>query len=173
MAMGEHHSATAKTVEWLTPPSIVEALGPFDLDPASPVDRPWDTAKKHYTIFDDGLSKEWRGKVWMNPPYGQATQFWMRRLAAHGNGIAMIFARTETAMFFESIWPKASAIFFFEGRINFHYPDGSRCPTNSGAPSVLVSYGYESYVSILRAWEDADIRGKLLVLPFSYESPVP
>lgn len=167
MAMSEHQSSSAKTVEWYTPPSIIKALGPFDLDPASPIERPWDTAKKHYNINDDGLSKPWEGMVWLNPPYGRDTQFWMRRLADHGSGVALIFARTETAMFFESIWPKASAIFFFEGRLNFHFPDGSRCPTNAGAPSVLVSYGYHGYVKILTAWEDGLIKGKLLCLPIA------
>jgi len=168
MAMSEHQSSQAKTVEWLTPPEIVKALGPFDLDPATPINRPWDTAKKHYNVHDDGLNQPWAGRVWMNPPYGKDTPFWMRRLAYHGNGIALIFARTETAMFFESVWPKASAIFFFEGRLNFHFPDGSRCPSNSGAPSVLVAYGYESYVSILTALEDGLIKGELIVLPMRY-----
>ena len=34
--------------EWLTPPDLVQLLGPFDLDPCAPVRRPWDTAAKHY-----------------------------------------------------------------------------------------------------------------------------
>ena len=54
--------------EWLTPPELVSALGKFDLDPCSPINRPWDTAKKHYTILDDGLTQPWDGKVWCNPP---------------------------------------------------------------------------------------------------------
>jgi hypothetical protein len=37
------------TDDWLTPPDIIAALGPFDLDPCSPETRPWDTAAKHYT----------------------------------------------------------------------------------------------------------------------------
>jgi hypothetical protein len=36
--------------EWLTPPEIIKSLGEFDLDPCSPINRPWDTAKNHYTI---------------------------------------------------------------------------------------------------------------------------
>jgi len=27
-------------------------MGKFDLDPCSPIKRPWDTAKKHYTELD-------------------------------------------------------------------------------------------------------------------------
>ncbi|WP_223160903.1 phage N-6-adenine-methyltransferase [Salinicola aestuarinus] len=85
--------------EWLTPPSILEALGSFDLDPCSPVERPWDTASEHLTLHDDGLSAAWRGRVWLNPPYGRETGLWLEKLAEHGDGIALVFARTETEMF--------------------------------------------------------------------------
>jgi phage N-6-adenine-methyltransferase len=140
--IGSHHSARSKTDEWLTPPRILRALGPFDLDPCSPVDRPWDTAARHLTIADDGLDHPWEGRVWLNPPYSDV-ESWIRRLAAHDNGIALVFARTETAWWFESIWPRASALLFLRGRITFHHGDGSasRAGHNSGGPSVLVSYG--------------------------------
>jgi hypothetical protein len=54
--------------EWLTPPPLIQALGEFDLDPCAPIKRPWDMAKNHYTIEDDGLEKDWFGRVWLNPP---------------------------------------------------------------------------------------------------------
>lgn len=49
--------------EWLTPPSIIKSLGDFDLDPCSPINRPWDTAKKHFNVNDDGLAQNWGGSV--------------------------------------------------------------------------------------------------------------
>ena len=58
----------ANSDEWLTPPDIIRALGPFDLDPCSPGVRPWDMATKHYTVADDGLYRPWVGRVWLNPP---------------------------------------------------------------------------------------------------------
>ena len=70
--------------EWLTPPAIIAALGEFDLDPCSPVIRPWDTAKTHFDIHADGLKQPWFGRVWMNPPYGDETFIWMKKLADHG-----------------------------------------------------------------------------------------
>ena len=141
--IGSHQSAAMKNDEWLTPPGILRALGPFDLDPCSPVVRPWDTAAVHYTITDDELSKPWFGRVWLNPPYGNETGKWLSRLADHRNGIALIFARTETAMFFENVWGKASALLFIKGRLYFHYVDGRMANANSGAPSVLIAYGDE------------------------------
>ena len=118
-------SANGKS-EWLTPPEIIKALGEFDLDPCAPVNRPWDTAKKHYTITDNGLRQTWEGRVWLNPPYGNETAEWMKRLALHGDGIALTFARTETRMFFESIWGKADAILFLKGRLRFYNVDGTK-----------------------------------------------
>lgn len=130
-----------KNDEWLTPPDIVQALGAFDLDPCSPINRPWATAARHLTIADNGLAHEWHGRVWCNPPFGREAVKWLRRMAEHGNGIALIPARTETAMFYETVWSRADAVLFIKGRPHFHYVDGRRAPFNSGAPICLVAYG--------------------------------
>lgn len=140
-AMGSHQSARMISDEWLTPPEIIKVLGSFDLDPCSPISRPWNTADRHYTLQDDGLSQEWTGRVWMNPPYGKEAEKWLRKLSDHGNGIALIFARTETAAFFREVWNKADSLCFIEGRIYFHRVDGVRAQANAGAPSVLIAYG--------------------------------
>lgn len=141
MSMGGHQSASALKDEWLTPPHVIQALGFFDLDPCSPIERPWPTAEKHYTILDNGLVQPWNGRVWCNPPYGLEAAKWLERCAQHGNAIALIFARTETRMFFDHVWPKAQGILFLEGRLYFHHVCGTRAAANSGAPSVLVAYG--------------------------------
>lgn len=138
--------------EWLTPKYIIDALGSFDLDPCSPINRPWDTAKKHYTIEDDGLSQDWDGKrVFMNPPYGNQTGKWLKKLSEHGNGIALIFARTETKMFFDCIWNKADAIMFLKGRLRFYDIDGTKGNFNAGAPSCLVAYGMDNAENLLNS----------------------
>lgn len=134
--------------EWLTPPHIIEALGPFDLDPCAPVIRPWDTAARHYTLRDNGLSQEWRGRVWLNPPYGRETGAWLDRLADHGDGIALIFARTETDVFFRHVWGKATAVLFLRGRLHFHHVNGERARANAGAPSALIAYGIRNAESV-------------------------
>lgn len=140
-AIGSHESHSGGTDEWLTPPELLKAIGPFDLDPCSPGDRrPWDTATRHFSLEDDGLRQKWEGRVWLNPPYSQAAR-WLARLADHNQGTALIFARTETDMWFEHVWPKASGLLFCRRRLNFHYVSGKRAKANSGAPSVLVAYG--------------------------------
>jgi hypothetical protein len=142
--MGGHQSTAALKDEWLTPPSIITALGPFDLDPCAPIDRPWETAREHYTINDDGYARPWFGRVWLNPPYGSDTGRWLRKLSEHGNGIALVFARTETEAFHRYVWPSADALFFFAGRLYFRHVTGQRANANAGAPSVLIAYGREN-----------------------------
>lgn len=162
IGMGGHQSAAALKDEWLTPPHVLEALGKFDLDPCAPVNRPWPTAQEHYNIFDNGLSKPWTGRVWCNPPYGLEAAKWLARCADHGNAIALIFARTETRMFFEHVWPKARAVLFLEGRLYFHHVCGTRAAANSGAPSVLVAYD-SANSDVLRA---CGLAGKFIPLQF-------
>jgi len=159
--MGAHQSSKMKNDEWLTPPEIIHALGNFDLDPCAPVTRPWPTAKNHFTVIDNGLMLPWFGRVWCNPPYGRESQEWLARLAGHGNGIALIFARTETEMFFSQVWNKAHAVFFIKGRLFFHYVDGRKAEANSGAPSCLVAYGAAN----TKALEESGIKGMLVRLP--------
>jgi len=114
LGMGSHQSSQMLKDEWLTPPEIIKALGgpeSFDLDPCAPIKRPWEMAKEHYTIADNGLLKPWHGRVWFNPPYGgpQIVGPWMRRMAEHGHGTALTFARTETDLFFETVWKRADS----------------------------------------------------------------
>lgn len=128
------------TVEWLTPPELVKMLGKFDLDPCTPVNPPFLHARINYNINDDGLSKKWIGRVYMNPPYGKGMELWIEKLKNHGNGIALIFARTETKCFFNHIWYDANAVLFVKGRIKFYNIDGAQKGT-PGAPSIFIAYG--------------------------------
>ena len=154
--IGGHHSHKAGTVEWLTPPSIIAALGPFDLDPCAPARQPYPTAAAVYTRRDNGLLQDWgRRRVWLNPPYANGEiEKWLARMAEHDFGTALIFARTETDAFFRHVWESATALLFMRGRINFHVGEpftdektgrrfelGDRAAGNAGAPTVLCAYG--------------------------------
>ncbi len=140
---GESQDAGSRQREtrWLTPKPIVEALGRFDLDPCGAPGH--ELAHETYLVDhgQDGLKLPWRGRVWLNPPYGKLAYPFMRRLADHGCGTALIFARTETAMFFDTVWNTATALLFLRGRVTFLNANGVAAKANSGAPSVLVAYG--------------------------------
>lgn len=136
--MGSHQSARSAKDEWLTPPWLLARLGGFDLDPCA---APTTTIGRiNYTEADDGLSLPWAGRVFLNPPYGLKARIWMGRLANHGTGIALIFARTETAMFHDLVWNRADALLFLRGRLTFSHACGRMADFNAGAPSVLVAY---------------------------------
>ena len=139
-----NEATVAKTNVWLTPPELVAALGEFDLDPCSAEDMPWEIAKNKYTEKDDGLVQDWEGRVFMNPPYGRLLDPFLHKLAGHGNGIALVFARTETRAFFRNVWGRADAIMFLKGRVKFYRPDGTQ-GASSGSPSCLIAYGYHNY----------------------------
>lgn len=161
-AFSHERSASGKD-EWLTPRYITDALGPFDLDPCSPINRPWDTASRYYTQLDDGLFHDWEGRVWCNPPYGNETNKWMKKLAAHGNGIALIFARTETKTFFDNVGGLADCVFFFKKRLKFYHVSGKEADC-AGAPSCLIGYGKNNVEAIKLAQLEGKIDGKLIIL---------
>lgn len=141
-----HTRGKHSTDDWITPKWLIERLGEFDLDPCESDHQPWPCAKRGLKN-PCGLFDTWGSSfVYMNPPYGKMTATWLERLAAHNHGIALVFARTETRMFFESVWGKASSLLFLRGRLTFCYPDGtgSKAGHNSGGPSVLIGYGEEA-----------------------------
>ena len=67
---------STKSNEWYTPAKYIEAarevMGSIDLDPAScELANQNVKATRYYSKEDDGLSKDWYGNVWCNPPYGR------------------------------------------------------------------------------------------------------
>jgi hypothetical protein len=145
--------AIGSSVEWYTPPEIFEALGlTFDIDVcAPPGGLPWIPAKRSLSRADDGLSVAWEGRVWMNPPYGKGIGRWMRKLGAHGNGIAFVHARTGTEWWRQAM-TQATAVCFVAGSVRFirgatgHRPAGS-----SPMPLVLLAYGFECATAVMRS----------------------
>lgn len=139
-----HFYGVDPSEEWYTPRVVLEALGlEFALDPCRPVEGPipWIPARHSYSKADDGLLKPWRGLVWMNPPYGAATPCWMEKLAAHGAGVALVYARTDTYWFHDAA-RAARAVCFIKGRVRF--VDRLERELASGRPgsgSVLFGFG--------------------------------
>lgn len=166
--IGSHTKAVrGQTDDYITPQAILKALGDFDMDPCACNPQPWPTAEKMIRLPENGLEAHWQGRIWLNPPYGQQTHQWLSRMAAHNHGTALIFARTETAMFFKHVWARASGLLFIEGRLYFHRPDGRKMSGNAGGPSVLVAYGRKD-AQILAA---CDIAGAFVVPSISRKLP--
>jgi hypothetical protein len=125
---------------WLTPRYLIDALGPFDLDPCASDPRPFDCATRNLTVADNGLRTPWDGFVRMNPPYGPYVGAWLDRLVAYGNGIALVFARTETRPMQRALLA-CDLVKFVEKRITFTDVRGVPASNNSTAPSMLLAFG--------------------------------
>lgn len=110
----------------------------------------------YFPLEDDGLIEQWNGRVFCNPPYGPNVGHWAKRMAEHGNGIMLIFLRSDTATWQRDILPFADAALLLEGRLHFYRPSGERGKSGT-APSVLLAYG-QSNVDVLR---NAGIAGAL------------
>lgn len=130
--------------EWYTPKDVLEALGKFDLDPCAPVAPLWPTATVMYDKRIDGLSQKWEGRVWLNPPYSRPLiEQFVRRLAEHGNGIALLYNRCDSKMFQDIIFKKAIAMKFLRHRIRFYRPYGTR-GDSPGCGSILIAFGKDN-----------------------------
>ena len=147
------------TDEWYTPRWIIEALGPFDLDPCSPVVKPYEIAPVSYTKEDDGLSREWHGTVWMNPPYSRTLlREFYEKMSAHNDGIALLVNRQDNLLWQEVIFPSARSMIFMRKRVRFIRPDGTTgCPFFG---SCLVAWGDKCDLRL----RNSGIEGKYVVL---------
>ena len=95
-----------------TPPELFEQLGlRFDLDVASPAGGvPWVPCDRYLTEADDGLTAEWHGRVWMNPPYSKPAP-WVERFTQHGNGVALL--PISKSRWFRDLWGRADVRLVF------------------------------------------------------------
>lgn len=129
--------------EWYTPPRYIEAaralLGTIDLDPASSeIAQDTIRAASYFTREEDGLTREWVGRVWLNPPYAQPAiqQFIEKAVSEHRSGnlteaVILTHNYTDTAWFHIAA-AATSAICFTRGRIGFLSPTGERAAPTQG-----------------------------------------
>jgi hypothetical protein len=139
---------SSESVEWYTPPEIIErvrkTLGEISLDPAS-----CDEAQKvvnaicYLTQAQDGLSGDWSGKVFLNPPYGKEIGKWIEKLVSEyeakkiSEAIALVPARTDTE-WFQLLSPYTLCL--VKGRLKFWNSQGE-ADNSASFPSAVVYLG--------------------------------
>lgn len=145
--------------EWYTPEKYIEmaraVLGEIELDPASS-----ETANKtvkadcFYTEQDDGLSRPWYGKVWMNPPYGtdligKFTEKFADEYMAGSitEGIVLVNNATETA-WFSYLVEAAAAVVFPHGRIRYYSPTKESNAPLQGQAFIYFGLNPEKFLDV-------------------------
>jgi len=123
---GSAFNSSPKTSDcWYTPPEIIalieKCLNGITLDPCAD-DGKHIEACYHLTATNDGLSHQWFGRVFMNPPYS-CPGVWIAKLQEEFNSgrveeaIALVPASTDTKWFHPLI--ASNLICFWKGRIKF------------------------------------------------------
>ena len=125
-----HVSHNSGENEWYTPPEIIErarrAMGGIDCDPASSAIANRNVkADLYYTVSENGLTKGWRGRVWLNPPYAQPLCAQFCEAVTHrflSNEIeqacVLVNNATETE-WFGRLHRASTAVCFLDGRVKF------------------------------------------------------
>lgn len=146
--MALHEQSVGATDEWYTPAYVFEALGcEFDLDVASPGagETPWIPARRW--LWHDSLNQDWRGFIWMNPPFGKRNGIipWMSKFIEHRNGIALTPDRT-SAPWWQECACQVEAILFVSPKIKFVGADGilGRSPAQGTSLMAIGEKGCEA-----------------------------
>lgn len=139
--MTAHERPVGATVEWYTPASLFRALKvKFDLDPAgAEQDTPSDFyCGEVWTRRTDGLSREWYGHVWLNPPYGREAIPFIDRIIEHGDGLLLLPSRTETVAYQRCLL-LADVVCLLRERLWFIRSDDFQARSSFG--STLFAFG--------------------------------
>lgn len=157
-----HVSHNSVENEWYTPSKYIEAartaMGSIDLDPAScELAQETVQAGQYFTIDDNGLTKEWRGNVWLNPPYskesvGLFAAKLVEETANLSQAVVLVNNATDTHWFHE-IASVSTAICLVRGRIKFYDKTGK--PANTpvqGQVFVYIGGNSEKFCQVFSAF---------------------
>ncbi len=148
LTKGAHVGHSTGEFEWYTPKEIIEAarklMKTIDVDPASSsLANQIVKATIYYTIEDNGLNQEWRGNVWMNPPYSQplVTQFCNllveKYIMSEVNQACVLVNNATETEFYQNMMKHCEAICFIKSRVKFIDKEGNSTGTPLQGQTIL------------------------------------
>lgn len=152
-----HVALNSGNNEWYTPTDIIETaravMGSIDIDPASSeIANKTVKAETYYTAETNGLTKEWCGNVWMNPPYStELIDKFVDKLVEqkdnYKQAIVLVNNATETE-WFEKIVNIASVVCFPRHRVKFYKPDGKVGAPLQGQAILYIGGASSKFTSL-------------------------
>lgn len=129
---------SSATDMWATPQEFFDQYDQwfdFELDVCASIENA--KCPRYFTAEQDGLRQEWRGRCWMNPPYGRGIGAWVQKAyesaQAGATVVCLLPSRTDTRWWHD--YCMKGAIEFVRGRLYFGVGDG-RAPF----PSAVVVF---------------------------------
>jgi len=157
--------------EWWTPAKYIEAvrevMGEIDLDPASCSEANKTVrAKKFYDKQNDGISKAWKGRVFLNPPYGTGSADFIEKFfhdfgSTFEEGIVLVNSRATDADWFQPLFE--GVLCFTDHRIDFDSLHKKKEQSTHG--SCFIYFGpnekkfakvFSQFGPIVRKWPHDD-----------------
>lgn len=134
---------TSATDDWFTPQDFFDAqnkkYGPFDIDVCADANNA--KCQVFFTKEQNGLLQEWKGKCWMNPPYGKQIKQWMKKAYESSQQgatvVCLVPARTDTGWWHD--YAMKGEIIFVRGRLKF-----GGATWNAPFPSALIVFNLAS-----------------------------
>ena len=133
--------------DYYTPKWIFDELKlSFDLDPASPPGGiPHIPVANYYTQKEDGLSQDWFGRIWMNPPF-KGVKPWVEKFVEHNNGVALL--GVSKSKWFQTLWNGPASIIWMPRDLKFIDPKGS--DGSIWMPCVMIALGDDNIEALSR-----------------------
>jgi phage N-6-adenine-methyltransferase len=138
--MSVHFSSASDN--WATPQYFFDQLDRefgFNLDVCASAENA--KTARYFDVAKDGLSQEWRGIVWCNPPYGREIGKWIKKAyesSLQGSVVVcLVPARTDTKWWHD--YAMKGEIRFIKGRLKFGDSKNS-----APFPSAVIVYA-ETY----------------------------
>lgn len=156
-----HVANNSGEMEWYTPPEYLElarrVLGEIDCDPASSdVANETVRAKAYFTKTDNGLIQEWRGNIWLNPPYAQPAIAEFAEVVAlkyeareFDQACVLVNNATETN-WFQRMLSLCDAVCFLKGRVRFLTSDGSPGAPLQGQAVLYFGPNREAFIDAFK-----------------------